>query len=82
MSLVHFPEMSSGRWCKCGRKDHIYLRSLCGVTTLKDFVSVPFHMIETAYRLRKVDAVDSTADPVEKEEFEIARKKVVQLLFL
>ena len=75
MSLVHFPEMSSGRRCKRGRKDHRSLRSLCDVTTLKYFGSVPFYIIETACRLRKLYAVDSTADSVEHEEVEISREK-------
>ena len=51
MLLVQFPEMSSGRWLKCVRKYHGLLRSLCYVTTIKVFDSVPFHMIEMAYRL-------------------------------
>ena len=82
MSLVHFPETSSRCRCKCGRKENELLRSLCDVTILKYFDSVPFQMVETAYRLRKVDASDSTADPVEHEEVEIASKKIFQLLFL
>ena len=81
MSIVHFPEMSSGYWCKCSRKEHGFIRSLCNVSTLKAFVSVPFHIIEMAYRLQKVDAIDSTTNPVEHEEVNITRK-IVQLLFL
>ena len=68
-----FLETIRGSWWKCGRKEHGFLKSLCSIMTLKDFGSVPFHIIETVYRLRKVDAVNSTADPVEHEEVEIAR---------
>ena len=74
MSLVHFPETSSVHQCKCGCKEHGTIRSLCDVTTLKDFGNVPFHMIETALRLRKLDAVDSTVDPVEQKEVKIIRE--------
>ena len=75
MSLVHFPAMRSGRRCKCDHKYHELIRYLCDVTALKYFDSVPFHIIEKEYRLQKVDAVDSTAKPVEHKEFAIARKK-------
>ena len=68
MFIVHFPEMSSGHRCKCGRKEHRLLGYLCDVTTLNDFGSAPFHIIETAYRLQKVN-------PDEHEEVKIARKK-------
>ena len=50
--------------------------SLCDVTTLNYFGRVPFHIIETAYRLRKLDAVDSTANPVKHDEVKIARKEI------
>ena len=73
MSLVQFIAISSGRQCKCGCKEHGFLIYLCNVTTLKDFGSVPFHIIETEYRIRKVYVVDSTANPVEHKEFKIAR---------
>ena len=47
----------------------------------KRFWQRPIHIIETAYSLQKVDAVDSTDDSVEHKEVEIS-KKIVQLLFL
>ena len=75
MLLVHFPAMSSVCRCKCGRKEHIFLIYLCGITTLKYFGSVLFHIIETVYRLQKVDAVGSTSDPVKHKEVGITRKK-------
>ena len=49
--IVHFQAMSSKRQCKCGRKEHGLLRSLCNVMTLIDVGSVPFHIIETTYRI-------------------------------
>ena len=73
MLLVHIPLMSSGRRCKCSHKDHRLMKSFCNVNTLKYFVRVTFHVIETAYRFQKVDAVDSTANPVEHILVETAK---------
>ena len=65
MLLIHFPVMSSGRWYKCGHKEQGSLIYLFDVKTLKYFGSVPFHIIEIAYRLRKVYDVGSNANLVE-----------------
>ena len=45
MLLVKFPAMISKSWCKCGSKEHISLRFLCYITTLKDFCQrpIPYH---------------------------------------
>ena len=74
MLLVHFAAMSSGRRCEYSRKEYGSLRYFCDVTPLKYFGRIPFHIIETEYRLRKVDAVDITANPIEHEEVGISRK--------
>ena len=54
-ALAHFPVADNGTRCKCGRNEHGQLREICDFPSLASFGAVPFNMIETASRLRKVE---------------------------
>jgi hypothetical protein len=67
---VHFPKLSRGKRCKCGRAKHGEIRSICDLHRLHQFGEAPFFMVETHHHLRlgthqyKVEGHSSIASEV------------------